>query len=601
MKALWKKSIALFTVLCLLVLLFPLQAFAATPEKITLSVDGKKITGYSAQTKDIPNLTGEATTPDGLIYEIYGDEVAIIGYDGPGGDVTIPDTIEGKPVTSIDYYAFSYYNGNDNDIDTLTIGATITYIADGAFEGREIDEFVVNSGNTEFSSDADGVLFNKAQTVLIQYPIGNNDNNYAVPEGVTEIRAYAFSQCNELNTVTLPSTLQIIGMGAFNGCGNLQTITIPINVSSIEESALSGCYNLQAINVDAANATYSSVDGVLFNKAQTTLLLYPKYKTGATYSIPGTVTTLVKGSFSNCQFLVTLNIPASVTSIQEATIVYCYTLKAINVNSANPKYYSKDGVLFNKSKTHLILYPSEKSSTSYTVPGTVKYIDMYAFAITRNLTKIKLPSSLTSIGPIAFSNSALTSISIPTNVKTLGFAAFAGSAIKSVTINSKLASISEYAFNGCENLTSVTLPKNIKKIEYGAFAYCTRLKTAVIPYTVLSIEENSFDACTKLTIKGYKYSYAQSFAKNHVPKIKFSSIGTTPMSKITATSSKASYGTVSGAAKYYYGKTCELTATPKAGYKFVKWMEGNKKVSTDAVYTFTVTKARSLKAVFAIQ
>jgi hypothetical protein len=92
------------------------------------------------------------------------------------------------------------------------------------------------------------VLFNKAKTTLIQYPTGKT-GAYTIPNSVTSIGSNAFADCKKLTSVTIPAGLASIGDYAFYGCGGLTSI-----------------------NADAGNANYASVDGVLFNKAKTTLI-----------------------------------------------------------------------------------------------------------------------------------------------------------------------------------------------------------------------------------------------------------------------------------------------------------------------------------------
>ena len=79
--------------------------------------------------------------------------------------------------------------------------------------------------------------------------------------------------------------------GAFHECTSLANVTVGCNVTSIWDSAFSTCVSLKTITVDAQNAFYSSVDGVLFNKDQTTLIQYPEGKTGS-YTIPNSVTSI---------------------------------------------------------------------------------------------------------------------------------------------------------------------------------------------------------------------------------------------------------------------------------------------------------------------
>src|SRR4029453_14297274 len=88
-----------------------------------------------------------------------------------------------------------------------------------------------------------------------------------------------------IEPLPVPST----GIAAFNGCTSLTSVTIPNSVTSIGVYAFSGCTSLSAITVEALNSFYSSIDGVLFNKSQTTLIQYPGGKAGS-YTIPNSVT-----------------------------------------------------------------------------------------------------------------------------------------------------------------------------------------------------------------------------------------------------------------------------------------------------------------------
>jgi hypothetical protein len=612
----FKRTIALLVVFCLIAVLFPAQALALANDKQTF-LKSKSLNEHSLKSDKLPSLKGSSVTSEGFIYTIKNDKVTIIGYKGNDEDITIPDVIEGKPVTTIAAYAFSNWDDSDDlddlyasgisyeepikymSINSVKIGPNITYIGKFAFAGQDIKKFTVDPANTKYSSDAGGALFDLDKTVLIAYPVGSYADSYTVPEGVTRIEADAFYYASNLYTVTLPQTLVTIGDEAFYST-YLKSLNIPKNVTLIGKDAFADLESLVSVSVDPANTKYASLDGVLFDKAQKTLLLYPREKTNKSYSIPATVTKIPADAIDYNPYLQVINIPASVTVIGSGAFSGC-NLLAVYVNTANPKFFSAEGILFDKLKTHLIIYPSVKTAASYRVPGTVKYIDEFAF-FGALLKTVILPDSLIGIGGDAFSfTQKLASITIPKNVTSMGEWAFGYSSIKSISFNSKMTSIPASAFRNCANLTSITLPKNIKSIGRLAFAGCYALKTATIPYTTVSIDDTSFsyyyEDMPSLTIRGCKNSVAQAYAKKL--SIPFKSIGSTPKYKIKAAANNTAFGSVSGANKYYYGKTCKLKATPKAGCKFVGWTLGGKTVSTKAEYSFVVTKARTLKAVFA--
>jgi hypothetical protein len=139
-------------------------------------------------------------------------------------------------------------------------------------------------------SSQDGVLYNKSKTTLIQYPAGKTDASFIIPNSVTNIEDYAFSNCSSLTNITIPDSVINIGNNTF-------------------------IYSrgLTAINVNANNNAYSSQDGVLYNKNKTTLIAYPGGKTGA-FIIPSSVTS-IGNAFYTCASITSVTIPNSVTSI----------------------------------------------------------------------------------------------------------------------------------------------------------------------------------------------------------------------------------------------------------------------------------------------
>jgi hypothetical protein len=123
-----------------------------------------------------------------------------------------------------------------------------------------------------------------------------------------------------------------IGEGAFSGCSSLTSVTIPNSVTSIGGMAFSGCDSLAAITVAAANTAYSSVDGVVYNKTQTSLIQYPAGKTGS-FTIPNSVTSIGDSAFSACTSLTSVTIPNSVVSIGRAAFSGCTSLASVTIGA----------------------------------------------------------------------------------------------------------------------------------------------------------------------------------------------------------------------------------------------------------------------------
>jgi hypothetical protein len=119
-------------------------------------------------------------------------------------------------------------------------------------------------------------------------------------------------------------------------------------------------------------------------------------------------------------------IPASVTSIWANPIDRCDELTSIVADSASSVFSSgADGVLFNKDKTTLVLYPHGKAG-NYVIPNGVTRINGFAFLNCTSLTGITIPESVTAIDESAFNGcSNLTGIYFKGNVPKLGKDAFA--------------------------------------------------------------------------------------------------------------------------------------------------------------------------------
>jgi hypothetical protein len=251
-------------------------------------------------------------------YKVAGDTVTITGYRRrmASGALTIPATIKGKPVTSIGGRAFQYCR----NLTSITIPDSVTSIESEAFWGCEsltsitipdsvtsigmsafkscfrltsitipdnvtsigwhafdnchsLTMIEIGAGNVNYSS-VDGVLFNSEKTQLLAYPGGKTENNYDIPDSVTHLYLRAFILCQSLASVTIPDSVASIAQGCF-----------------------SSCRSLTSIEVGAGNVNYSSVDGVLFNKAKTELIAYPKAKMGENYTVPDSVTSIGEYAF----------------------------------------------------------------------------------------------------------------------------------------------------------------------------------------------------------------------------------------------------------------------------------------------------------------
>jgi hypothetical protein len=214
----------------------------------------------------------EPTPVSDFVYTVGSTSVTITGYTGPGGNVVIPSTIEGKPVSVIDDWAFS-----EAAVTSVTIPNSVTRIGVGAFSGC---------------------------TALTSVTISN---------GVTRINDWAFSSCTALTSVTIPNSVTTLGSQVFSYCTALTSVTIGSGVLLINYDWFDGCTALSAINVDANNVYYTSIDGVVYNKAITSLKVCPQGKTSVT--VPNSVTTIGDWAFNGCAALVSLTFEGNAPTV----------------------------------------------------------------------------------------------------------------------------------------------------------------------------------------------------------------------------------------------------------------------------------------------
>ena len=290
--------------------------------------------------------------------ETYGDfeysvlddgTVEITKYIGSAEKVEIPEKINGKSVTSIGNYAFEYCENitsvtipdsvtsigfrvfsNCTSLTSITIPNSVTSISGEAFENcTSLTAINVASENSNYVS-VNGVLYNKDKTTIICYPAGKKDNNYKIPDSVTEIDDYAFNGCISLSSVTIPNSVTSIGVYAFEYCASLKSITIPDSVPLVGPGAFSNCTNLTSVTIQ---------NGVMYigNEAFANCTSL----TGIT--IPDSVTWIGRYSFGGCTSLTSITIPNSVTSIGKKAFGYYYDYDmncSVKYNDFKIKCYS---------------------------------------------------------------------------------------------------------------------------------------------------------------------------------------------------------------------------------------------------------------------
>ena len=201
-------------------------------------------------------------------------------------------------------------------ISKVVIEDGVKYIGTNAFLGFKMDSVVISEGVTRIGKAAFSSCTNLS---VINIPIG-----------VTRIEDNTFTFCKKLNSIILHTGITEIGSGAF-AFSTLTQLTIPSGVKKIGARAFSGCKNLSAIAVDPGNMNFTSVDGVLFDKAKATLVQYPAGRKETTYTVPVGVKKIAEGAADNSPLLTSIVIPTDVDTIAARAFMYCEALASVTL------------------------------------------------------------------------------------------------------------------------------------------------------------------------------------------------------------------------------------------------------------------------------
>ena len=348
-------------------------------------------------------------------------------YNGPGGDVVIPDG-----VVEISSGAFS----KCVRLTRVIIPECVIKIGGGAFfhcaklTGIDIPESVTEIG--------DNVFYGCTSLVRVK-----------LPESLTKIPTRTFENCSSLTNISIPGCTAMICSEAFKGCTSLESIHIPESVTEIGHEAFKGCTGLASINIPESinkigNNAFEDCRSCthVINK----IVYMEKWVVGANQNIKNAIIQdgterIADGAFSKCCKLAEIKIPVSITTIGESAFSECLSLTEINIPEGITKICS-----------YAFLYCHDLASV--TIPESVTDIGHAAFSECLSLTEINIPEGVTKIGGYAFRNcSSLTAINIPDCV----------------------TEIWDSTFEGCTNLAMINIPKNVTKIGYHAFKGCEHL------------------------------------------------------------------------------------------------------------------------------
>lgn len=192
---------------------------------------------------------------------------------------------------------------------------------------------------------------------------------------VTTISTGAF-YLSAITSIEVPDTVTSIGEMAFLGCTSLKTVKLSTGVAKIEKNAFGSCSALQEVQVAKDNPNFSSLDGVLYSKAQDTLVIYPAAKTDAAYTIPGGVTSVAMYAFSENPYLETLAIPNSLIKVGDSAFFNCKNLRSVSYNGTEEEWNQITIGLLNEKLTGANIQYQERIIGDVNADGALTISDV---------------------------------------------------------------------------------------------------------------------------------------------------------------------------------------------------------------------------------
>lgn len=298
-------------------------------------------------------------------------------------------------------------------VTKLTIPASVSYIDCSNFEQIPLDNLTITGTNPKLSKK-DGVLFGNKGKVLLYYS-RNKVGAYTVPSGVTEIANCAFERCEGLTQITLPEGLVTIGEGAFNMSGICTPITIPNSVKTIKRQAFGGLRN----PISKVHVGSGVTDPNWYMFSYSTGIQSIELANGPTY--------LGEGALCGCEALTKVYFPNSYEEIGDDTCNGCISLTSVRIG---PK---------------------------------VKLIGRAAFANCTSLSSISIPNGVTTIKDGAFYNTAITKVTLPSSVTSIGADAFPKGC--KVTFSSSLIQMDDGSYASASKATVLRYSATYKQTE----------------------------------------------------------------------------------------------------------------------------------------
>jgi hypothetical protein len=467
--------------------------------------------------------TGAMTAQAQFVWMTNNNEIMITdNTDSIVGNLVIPSTITGLPVTAIGQSAFYNEGALTNvvipdsvrqigdtafafcgQLQTVTLGAGVTNLGyHWVATSSRLSIITVSPGNPVFESSG-GVLFSKGQQTLVLCP-PQQGGSYVVPSTVKNIGAGAFDHA-AITGVTVPSSVTNIATGAFYSCTTLRDLTFNEGLRQIENLGFYGCTALTTL---------------VLPQSATNIFGAFQFCGGMTNVSLGTNLVEMGGAFEWCDHLPSIQVPEKVTDLGDLTFAGCTRLSQAGLPTGLVRIGR--GAFSQCAITNIALPNGLKTIEPYafefcaqlqisTVPNTVTNIDQFAFRECYSIGHMDIPASVLRLGESVFNHCInLGSVNIGKGLNTVVLTPFSScGALTDITVdpqNATFSSLDGVMFDKnrtqlvcCPNgkIGTYRVPTGVQSINYWAFNG-TSLSKVILPNTVTSIATGAFNACNNL-------------------------------------------------------------------------------------------------------
>ena len=389
-------------------------------------------------------------------------------------------------ITAIASYAF--YGVKNDSLVNVNLSATIKSIGDKAFGKSNVASINIQNVSSlgeaifENCEDLTTITLPSTLTIIPQSTFAGTKalTSLKLSENITTIGQNAFANSNIKEVVFANKTSNIVGDNAFSNCQNLTNITFATDLENLQlgKNSFKGTQNLKSISLDATNVTIQ--DNAFVQSGVESVSL-------------GINNTISTNAFYENQSIKELALSENVATVNIGDYAFYSTANLTNID-------------FKNATVNVGEFAFSKSGISSINLGDVQTIKESAFANCANLQSVSMNENapIQTIGKSAFyQDSLLYTVSLSTNITTIESSAFMDSSVVNINLQN-IQVIQDYAFAECDNLSSVSFSDDsmLETIGEGAFSSNPKLKQVFLPDNLKTISSLAFSdtAINSITI-----------------------------------------------------------------------------------------------------